>query len=123
MSPLRCLGLESSGTPTHMLTMVLTLSIVSTRFGRYCPTRPTEYQSDGLYISNYIIYTTTVYYFVFLLPNTNLQPLEVVIVHPMQTHSLLTSEYWCEQSGDDTASVNREVKEREKPSQEILLKL
>ena len=40
------------------------------------------------------------------------------------THTLaLTSEHRSEQSGDDTASINREVKEREKSSQEVLLEL
>ena len=34
---------------------------------------------------------------------------------------VLTSEHWCEQSGDDTASIDGEVEEGEKPSQEIFL--
>ena len=34
---------------------------------------------------------------------------------------LLTSEHWCEQSGDDTASIDGEVEEGEKPPQEIFL--
>ena len=37
------------------------------------------------------------------------------------TYWVLTSEHWCEQSGDDTASIDGEVEEGEKPSQEIFL--
>ena len=33
----------------------------------------------------------------------------------------LTSEDRCEQSGDDTSSVDGEVEEREEPAQEVLL--
>lgn len=40
---------------------------------------------------------------------------------PSMLYWLLTSEYWCEQSGDDTASIDGEVEEREKPPQEIFL--
>jgi len=42
-------------------------------------------------------------------------------VYMTMSYWVLTSEHWCEQSGDDTASIDGEVEEGEKPSQEIFL--